>query len=110
MQRIGCHQAFGFITIWCRSNNDYCVSVDSWLDGENNATDLNLQSEDTSERLYSGRESPRKTIIVRSSAETRARMSAFSTSTADSFDFAFQRKPILAPIDTTKHDDFFDSW
>ena len=85
------------------------IPADSWLEGENNnIANLHSETSGLSERIYSGRESPHKTIHVRSSAENRARMSAFSTSTADSFDYAFQRKPPIAPVDTTK-DDFFDS-
>ena len=57
-------------------------------------------------RVYSGRESPHKTYNPRSSAEMRARASAFSTSTTDSFDYAFQRDPRNRKVQS---DDFFDT-
>ena len=86
-------------------------SVDSWLDGENNNNTTSVDF-DTSDRIYSGRESPTKKFNPRSSAEVRARCSAFSTSTTDSFDYAFQRPPPVAVKEATdldKRDDFFDT-
>ena len=83
----------------------HVLSADSWLDGENNIGPLEPETSELSERIYSGRESPHKTIHVHSNKEQS--MSAFSTSTADSFDYAFQRKPVVPPVDKT--DDFFDS-
>ncbi|CAD5122962.1 DgyrCDS11353 [Dimorphilus gyrociliatus] len=82
-------------------NND---DNDSWLDGEANTADM-------SERIYSGRESPHKQLTaVRGSAERKARMSGLSASTADSFDYAFQRKQNFSATGkkNTEKDEFFD--
>ena len=84
-------------------------SVDSWLDGENNMAAGDLHHEDTSERLYSGRESPRKILVGSGERRAHAPPSAFSASTTDSFDYAFQRKAPLPPVGTIQHDDFFDT-
>ena len=58
------------------------------------------------DRVYSGRGSPEKAYNPRSSAEMRARASAFSASTIDSFDYAFQRDPRNRQA---QNDDFFDT-
>ena len=96
-------------------NISFChITDDSWL-GDDNRTMSDFHSE-TGDRLYSGRESiysgrqsPVKAYNPKTYEERLARASAFSSSTTDSFDYAFQR-PGNSSSATSRgtRDDFFD--
>ena len=98
--------------IWSEKNvlktDTFLFPDDSWL-GDGDADRMGdfgnerIYSSGT-DRVYSGRGSPEKEYNPRSSAEMRARTSAFSASTTDSFDYAFQRDPRNRQA---QNDDFF---
>ena len=90
---------------------DVCFSYfsdDSWLGDDNNNEDFNS---DTEERIYSGRTSPKKRYHGDDKAPVHR---GVSSSTIDSFDNAYNRKPPSASMRNTvdpvqEKDDFFDS-
>lgn len=98
------------------NSQSFCITVDSWLEGSNNETntvDTGFSSA-TSERIYSGRESPRKrynntTLVSRSSYIN-------SASTVDSCDILsykqsrenLRSKTHLNAEPTHEEDEFFD--
>ena len=95
------------------------LTVDSWLDGDNNNAALNnnnntdANSADSGERIYNGRTSPKKRF---NPEETKGIRRGASANTIDSFDNAYNRKPpsgsrlptVEANPDSSR-DDFFDS-
>ena len=79
----------------------YLLTVDSWLDGDNNNKDDRL-----GDRVYSGgRESPHKKITGSGDVHRRTVTSA---STTDSFDYAFQRNIPPVEANSRQPDEFFD--
>ena len=90
---------------------DVCFSYfsdDSWLGDDNNNEDFNS---DTEERIYSGRTSPKKRYHGDDKAPVHR---GVSSSTIDSFDNAYNKKPPSASMRNTvdpvqEKDDFFDS-
>ena len=89
---------------------------DSWLEGENNTSDYHTDNDrfnsGLGDRVYSGgRESPAK---MQRSGQSEKPQRVFSSSTTDSFDYAFQRKGGKNEQKTTydrtaEEDDFFDT-
>lgn len=112
------------------------VAGDSWLDGDNNTSDYHTDNDrftsgeghfrgdknstrggqkiTSGDHVYNGRTSPAKTPRE-GNKESRV-VSAVSSSTGDSFDYAYQRAPAAqrqtntSVYDRTQEtDDFFDS-